>query len=223
MDGPLLVDNEGLHGMSEKCGSKELSSGSHIVYIEGFQAGGGVGMIARYSGPDTGDKKVLMRSGAAGTTRRYYAQCDPATQSDPSLFTMCMFRSEIGLDRIPKLRDADKGVRKLYFAGKGHLPVVDMHSLLAFKDYVASTPAANYAWAIYGQLKIAAEGVYSLCISSDDGYTASILRLAPVVFSPHAMVANAACQTDQDSTWTVRFLWMMRACTEWLRNADRSS
>lgn len=164
------MDNEGLHGMVERCGAKDLSSGSHIVYIEGFQGGGGVGMIATYSGPDTGDEKVLMRSGAIASNGRYYAQCDPSAQSDASQFTICMFRSDGGLGSIPKLGDADKGVNKLYFVGKGKLPVVDMHDVLGFRDYVPNTPNANYAWAIYGQLKIGAEGMYSLCISSDDGF-----------------------------------------------------
>ena len=170
VDGPLLVDNEGLHGMAEKCGAKDLSSGSHIIYIEGFQAGGGVGMIATYSGPDTGDDKVLIKSGTIGKNTLYFAQCDPSTQSDPSRFTMCMFRSDTGLNSIPKLGDADKGTNKLYFVGKGRLPVVDLHDLLGFRDYVANTPGANYAWAIYGQLMIGTEGMYSLCISSDDGF-----------------------------------------------------
>ena len=169
VDGPLLVDNEGLHGMVERCGAKDLSAGSHIVYIEGFQAGGGVGMIATYSGPDTGGEKVLIKSGVVGTNGRYFAECDPSAQSDPSRFTICMFRSEVGLGSIPRLGDADKGANKLYFVGKGRLPVVDMHDLLAFRNYVPNTPGANYAWAIYGQLRIGTEGTYSLCISSDDG------------------------------------------------------
>ena len=63
VDGPLLVNNNGLHGMVEKCGGIDLASGSHVVYIEGFQAGGGVGMVATYAGPDTGGKKKLMKSG----------------------------------------------------------------------------------------------------------------------------------------------------------------
>ena len=169
VDGPLLVDNEGLHGMAEKCGAKDLSSGSHIIYIEGFQAGGGVGMIATYSGPDTGDDKVLMKSGVAASNSRYYAQCDPSTQSDPSRFTMCMFRSEIGLVSIPKLGEADSGANRLYFEGKGYLPVVDLHSSRSFKQYISATPDSNYAWAIFGRLEIGTAGTYSLCISSDDG------------------------------------------------------
>jgi hypothetical protein len=169
VDGPLFVDDEGLHGMVEKCGSKELSSGSHVIYIEGFQAGGGVGMVAKYSGPDTGDEKILMRSGVVGRNRRYYSACDPGAQEDPSMFTLCMFRSELDLNSIPKIGDADRGANRLYFEGKGKLPIVDLHDVRAFRQYVKNTPDWNYAWAIYGKLQIAMAGSYSLCISSDDG------------------------------------------------------
>ena len=56
--------------MEEKCREAELSSGSHIALIEGFQAGGGVGMVATYSGPDTRGRKVLMQSGKALSSRQ---------------------------------------------------------------------------------------------------------------------------------------------------------
>ena len=109
MDGPLLVNDDGLHGMVEKCGAIDLTSGSHVVYIEGFQAGGGVGMVATYAGPDTGGDKVLMRSGTVLKSSRYYSQCDPSSQQDPSQFTICMFRSNTGLGSIPKISRADSG------------------------------------------------------------------------------------------------------------------
>ena len=64
------MDDEGLHGMVEKCGTTSVTAGDHVVYVEGFQAGGGVGMAVRYSGPDTGGRKVLMRSGASASALR---------------------------------------------------------------------------------------------------------------------------------------------------------
>jgi hypothetical protein len=33
----LVVNNEGLHGMVERCATKSLASGSHLVYIEGWK------------------------------------------------------------------------------------------------------------------------------------------------------------------------------------------
>ena len=169
VDGLRLVNNEGLHGMVEKCGTKDLSSGAHIVYIQGFQAGGGVGMVATYSGPDTGGEKKLMRSGAGRRRRRYFDQCDPTASGDSSQFTICMFRSRVGLSRTPKIGKADRDGGSLKFVGKGRVSKVDLHSLQDFRAAVPGTPDANYAWAIFGQLMIGTSGSYRLCISSDDG------------------------------------------------------
>ena len=49
--------------MVKKCGTKTVAAGDHVVYVEGFQAGGGVGMVLTYSGPDTKGKEILLRSG----------------------------------------------------------------------------------------------------------------------------------------------------------------
>jgi hypothetical protein len=67
MKGALLVENDGLHGMVEKCSDSQLEAGQHTVYVEGFQNRGGVGMEIKYMGPDTvvdgKAQKVFMRSG----------------------------------------------------------------------------------------------------------------------------------------------------------------
>jgi hypothetical protein len=76
VDGELIVDNEGLHRMHEKCSSKDLRAESHMVYIKGFQADGGVGMKAKYSGPDTDGSKILMMSGRVSS--RYFPGCAPS-------------------------------------------------------------------------------------------------------------------------------------------------
>jgi hypothetical protein len=175
VDGSLLVNNDGLHGMVEKCGQTLLKQGSHIIYIEGFQAGGGVGMEARYTGPDTGGKTLFLRSGfvpnLAAPPRQYFFQCDPSELgSEASLFTVCMFRSEVFMSRIPSLRQADTGLNRLYYVGKGQLPVVDLHDLNQFRAVIPNTPNVNYAWSIYGNLNIGVAGAYTLCIESDDGF-----------------------------------------------------
>ena len=169
LDGPLLINDDGLHGMVEKCQDTQLTSGSHIVYIEGFQAGGGVGMVATYAGPDTNGEKVLMRSGKVMKSSRYFEQCDPSAQQDPSQFTVCMFRSSVGLGSIPRISQADSGSGPLSFVGKGRLSVINVHDIGPFRAAVPRTPDWNYAWAIYGQLMIGSAGRYKLCITSDDG------------------------------------------------------
>jgi hypothetical protein len=44
-----------------------------------------------------------------------------------------------------------------------------MRNLGQIRSIVSGIPDANYAWAIYGQLKIGIAGRYNLCITSDDG------------------------------------------------------
>ena len=161
--------------MVQKCGQTLLKQGSHVVYIEGFQAGGGVGMEAKYSGPDTGGKTVFLRSGivpnAATQPRQYFSQCNPSELgSEASLFTVCMFRSEVFLSKIPSFREADTGLNRLYFVGKGQLPVVNLRDLDQFRAVIQNTPSVNYAWSIYGNLNIGVAGAYTLCIESDDGF-----------------------------------------------------
>lgn len=169
LDGALLVDNEGLHGMVERCGNKQLSGGAHVLYITGFQAGGGVGMIATYSGPDTGNDKILIKSGFAPKNSAYFGQCDPTVQGESTKFTVCMFRSDVGLSSIPRIGQADSGNSRLHFIGKGDLSVININNVDQLRSSVRGVPESNYAWAMYGQLKIGAAGRYTLCITSDDG------------------------------------------------------
>jgi hypothetical protein len=99
----------------------------------------------------------------------YPDQCSPGNNADLSQFVMCMYRAEVNLGSIPKLRTADSGTSRLYYVGKAAVPIVDMHDLGSFRSYVPATPGSNYAWAILGQAKITTAGAYTFCISSDDG------------------------------------------------------
>jgi putative heme-binding domain-containing protein len=47
----LVVDNDGLHGMSEKAGRIELPAGSHPIAVTYFDGGGGDGLIVSWRGP----------------------------------------------------------------------------------------------------------------------------------------------------------------------------
>ena len=130
-------------------------------------------MEIKYSGPDTNSQKIFMRMGVDPLEQpqgKYFAKCDPTgTMTDETKFTMCIFRSEVWLNTIPSIRDADRGANRLYFVGKAKVPVVDLHDLRSFRSYVPATPSVNYVWAIYGQLKINKAGNYQFCIVSDDG------------------------------------------------------
>ena len=51
IDGTQIVNNDGLHGMTEASGNITLSAGSHTVEVTMFDAGGGEGLEVRYQGP----------------------------------------------------------------------------------------------------------------------------------------------------------------------------
>ena len=52
VDGRLVVDNDGMHGMKEKSGEIGLRAGWHALRVEWFNAGGGAGLEVRWSGPE---------------------------------------------------------------------------------------------------------------------------------------------------------------------------
>ena len=47
----LVVDNDGLHGMVTVRGTRALAAGKHALRVEFFEAGGGAGLLLRWSGP----------------------------------------------------------------------------------------------------------------------------------------------------------------------------
>ncbi len=49
LDGELVVNNDGDHGMEEKTGIANLQKGWHTVKIVYYNAGGGYGMKVRYA------------------------------------------------------------------------------------------------------------------------------------------------------------------------------
>ena len=51
IDGELLIDNDGLHGMVEKNGTMQLTAGVHPIVATYFDNGGGDGLSMSWSGP----------------------------------------------------------------------------------------------------------------------------------------------------------------------------
>ncbi|MEI6412525.1 MAG: PA14 domain-containing protein, partial [Bacteroidota bacterium] len=84
LDGQLLIDNDGSHGMEEKEAEVALRAGHHSLKVEYFQGGGGRGLVlkwARFGSPDfkvisesnfahkrSGDPGNLASMGGAGTS-----------------------------------------------------------------------------------------------------------------------------------------------------------
>jgi hypothetical protein len=53
VDTTKVVDNNGLHGADNKCGTIQLSAGDHAVTLIGFQNEGGIYQDVTYRGPET--------------------------------------------------------------------------------------------------------------------------------------------------------------------------
>jgi len=62
INGKLVVNNDGLHGMSEKKGTVSLSPGLHSIVLTYFDNGGGDGLKVHWSGPGFKKKKISADS-----------------------------------------------------------------------------------------------------------------------------------------------------------------
>jgi len=60
LNGAQVVDNPGWHGMRRKEGKEVLEAGKHEFWAEMFEGGGGAGMKVYYSGPDTGNSRIVI-------------------------------------------------------------------------------------------------------------------------------------------------------------------
>jgi len=58
LDGELLIDNDGLHGMVEKSASVDLTAGLHRMVVTYFDNGGGDGLRLTWSGPEFKKQKI---------------------------------------------------------------------------------------------------------------------------------------------------------------------
>ncbi len=62
VDGSLLVDNDGLHGMAEKKGSKLLTKGKHPLVVEFSQWDLGGGLVMRWMSSKQNQKQIIPAS-----------------------------------------------------------------------------------------------------------------------------------------------------------------
>jgi hypothetical protein len=58
-NGDLLINNMGLHGMTERSASKHLVEGQHRIFIRHLQYEGGAGMKAQFTPPDENSKSFI--------------------------------------------------------------------------------------------------------------------------------------------------------------------
>lgn len=68
IDGEILIDHGGLHGMTEKTGLRTLSAGDHPIVVDYFDRGGSAGIRLSWSGPN--QEKAVVESFAHHATPR---------------------------------------------------------------------------------------------------------------------------------------------------------
>ncbi len=61
IDGKLVVDNDGWHGMVEKSGAVDLKAGPHAILVTYFDQGGDDGLAVSWQGPGTAKEKIPAR------------------------------------------------------------------------------------------------------------------------------------------------------------------
>ncbi len=58
IDGEMIVDNGGMHGVEEQSGTLELSPGSHEIRVFFYQGGGGHDLIVRWQAPGADKEEI---------------------------------------------------------------------------------------------------------------------------------------------------------------------
>jgi alpha-L-fucosidase len=68
IDGDVVVDNDGPHGMTEKVGTVALASGAHLIEVDYFNRDGGYDLKVAWIGPDLPRQPITDRDlGMIGT------------------------------------------------------------------------------------------------------------------------------------------------------------
>jgi hypothetical protein len=68
VDGELVVNNDGLHGMVDRSGQVALEAGYHRIRVEFFENYGGAGEVVRWQGPGTAREVIPPGAFAKGGT-----------------------------------------------------------------------------------------------------------------------------------------------------------
>jgi putative heme-binding domain-containing protein len=84
LDDKILIDNDGLHGMSEKSSTIDLQAGSHPLIVTYFDNGGGDGLQVAWSGPGFAKQAIAPdRLSIAGGTETIHDLAIRAARAIP--------------------------------------------------------------------------------------------------------------------------------------------
>lgn len=152
LDGALLINNDGLHGMQERSATVTLAAGYHPLRVEFFENGGGAGLELRWQGP--GIAKQIVPASALW-------QEDPAPPYVQGLLAE-FFDYTTALSLIPDLT--------------GRVPEVSRtDAQIAYASVstawsgLPTSMAETFASRHSGWLKVDTTGSYTLFVNSDDG------------------------------------------------------
>ncbi len=153
LDGALLINNDGLHGMQERSATVTLNAGYHHLRVEFFESGGGAGLEFRWSGP--GIAKQIVPASALW-------QEDSVAPPYVAGLLAEFFDFTTALSVIPDLTgrvpEASRTDAQIAYA-----------SVSTAWSGLPTTMVDTFASRHSGWLKIDTAGSYTLFISSDDG------------------------------------------------------
>lgn len=121
IDGSLVVDNDGLHGMNEESGTISLTAGQHEIEARVFERGGGVGIILSWSGPSQSKQVVPASAFSTG------AETSEDSGDTPQLVALYKFEETVVQPVVVghwKLDDAlvASGLNVLFVSSSGSNP-----------------------------------------------------------------------------------------------------
>jgi hypothetical protein len=177
INGALIVNNDYPQGSAiQRCGSAvTLSTGTHVLYIEGWARGSTLSMAGTYKGPDTSQSFAAIRPVPppiiSPVNLSYFAECDPAHSNvtDSGIFTLCGFKADNYTD-ITSVEDFYQ------YYEQGNVTYVDSSTLInlkvkrnQFPNIIAGLPNHQFGYVLFGKMEIYMNGSYTFCSRSDDG------------------------------------------------------
>jgi hypothetical protein len=149
VDGSLVVSIGVVHSWAQKCSSVRLIEGQHLVYADMFQNEGASGMLATWSGPDTGNAAVPL----------------PCRSVQQNSFLMRVYKARGEISAMPD-------IAFLSYVGETYVTTINFPAgkdAQAWRSFIRDTPDNYFAATWTGSITVKGAGQYTFCTSSDDG------------------------------------------------------
>ena len=162
MNGDLIIDNGGRHGVQEKCQLMTLKKGMQQVKVLYWRYAGEPYLKLSYAGVDTGQSKWPMPSDSSRVFE---------TAPAPSVWLLRQWQASPG-ERLLKDEDSAK-LEWLEFISQGNAAAIDFRNSKDLAQYVSPLKNDNVAWRIYGKHTFEKPGIYDFCLTNY--YSAQLL------------------------------------------------